>query len=733
MLKDLKYPKSGEYRTGAEHEPICFFLKTLPVSSQFNILLGYFSSSAIHVLSLGFASFIFNGGKVRMVINHILSGKDKKAIIAGSENSEDDFDFSIRNFNQIREALDEYGVHFFNCLAWLIASNRIEIRSVKPLSNKGISHYKSGVLDDGNNKVKFKSSCNFTASGLLENLEELDIKQSWYSERDATAIDKYELYFEDIFQDKADFVEHLPYSKIEEAILDHFGNKDIQELLIEEHKLIQQKRQKSENPYLREIFEDLEKYTQNLISQPRFPYSKPRDYQAKAYKMWVDNNFKGIFAMATGTGKTLTALNCVLNQYKETDNYRAIILVPTIELVAQWKKEIEKFNFSNIILVSSKNKGWRNDLNRATILSKNDPTYSFFIVSTYRSFTSSRFQSTVRKLPKDTIFIADETHNLGSPSIQPLLDEFPIAKRIGLSATPERIYDEEGSQKVDDFFNDSRPYTYEFSMKEALDKGYLCEYYYYPHLVELNDIELEGYVALSKELAKYFDSEKQTFKEEAKKLLLLRKQIIHKASQKIDLFDSLLDKIIEEEKLNYTLIYAPEGYFKAEHFDTEAASEKLDIGENRICEFYASKIREKSPNTKVGLFTSQTQNRKNLLQEFEKSNVDVLVSMKCLDEGVDVPRTAQAIFCASTGNPRQFIQRRGRILRTHDDKTYAIIHDMVVIPSLSKMAGSLKIEKQLVENELRRVKEFAGLSINKYEAINKLDSIINLYNIDTIF
>lgn len=732
MLREIEYPRSGEYRTGTEQEPICFFLNALPASNQFNILLGYFSSSAIHVLSLGFASFIFNGGKVRMVINHILSAKDKETVLKGKEMAETAFDFSDRDFKKIKQALDEYGTHFFNCLAWLISTKRIEIRVVKPKSNKGIAHYKSGVFSDGTHQVKFKSSCNFTAFGLLENLEELEVKQSWDSKKDVAAIEEYGDYFEQIFKDKADFVEHLPFEEIQEAIIDNFGDKNIQELLVDESKLIQKKWNATQNDNVRKILEKLEKLTNRLINQPTFPYAKPRPYQIEAYENWIKNNHKGIFAMATGTGKTLTALNCVLNEYKKIGNYRALILVPTIELVSQWKAEIQKFKFKNIVSVSSANKNWRNDLKRINSLSKSNPAYSFFIVTTYRSFTSSRFQMAMQDFPSDTIFIADEAHNCGSISVLNLLENIPLQKRIGLSATPERIYDMEGTVEVDIFFDDARPYTYEFPMSKALEAGFLCKYYYYPFLVSLNNEELGRYIEISVKLGRLFSSDNEEINEAAKRLLLARKQIIHKATNKLQFYDDLVLKLSKDNQLKNTLVYAPEGYFNELFSETESL-EHLDLEETRICDIYSSRIRSLSPKSKVALFNGSSKNRNFILDQFSNEEIDVLVSMKCLDEGVDVPRTERAIFCASTGNPRQFIQRRGRILRNHDDKAFATIYDLVVVPSENTIVGDVNIEKKLIETELRRVQEFAHLALNRHEALDEFQNIISMYNINSVY
>lgn len=734
MLETINFPASNEYRSGSSNEPIAFFLEVLPSSVRFDLLLGYFSSSAINLLSLGFAQFLYNGGTVRMITNHILSPNDKRAVVEGLQGQASQYEFSTADYERIKMTLDEYGRHFFHCLAWLFASKKIEILIVKPKGARGIAHYKSGVFyDKGGKAVKFKSSCNFTAYGLIENLEELEVKRSWISNTEEAAVQEYQQYFDSIWNREASFVEYLSTNDIEHAIVRDFGNRSLEELIVDEQKLLRKKLQVFGNYQVRMIIDRLEKEMEqrvaSYVNEPFFPYEKPRAYQDEAYANWKDRGYKGIFAMATGTGKTLTALNCVLREFKKRGNYRGIIVVPTIELVNQWVEEIEGFNFRNIIKVSSQNKSWREDIQMLTVLSSTEENYSFFVVTTYRSFTHRRFHRLMYKFPKDTILIADEAHNLGSKSILPLLEDFPLTKRIGLSATPDRVYDEEGTKAVDAFFDDHPPYTFDYSMEMALEAGFLSKYQYYPILVELTTEELEKYTEISASLAKFFGSDSEESNAAMERLLLLRKQIIHKASNKLSSFDDLIKSLKEGNKLNYTLVYAPEGYFD-DLFDDSDSLGPLNQEEHRICELYANRIRQISPETKISLFHANTKDRAFILERFAQSGLDVLVSMKCLDEGVDVPRTQQAIFCASTGNPRQFVQRRGRILRKSAEKHLATIYDMVVVPSTSRRVGSYNTEKRLIENELKRVYEFARLALNQMEALERVQSVLDLYDID---
>jgi len=385
-------------------------------STSLDLLLGYFSSSAINVLALGFAKFLSNGGKVRMIVNHILSERDKEAILRGQSTSEAAYNFTVEDIIRLKSSLNEYGQHFFECLAWLIAARRIEIKAIKPQSNKGIAHYKSGVFSDGQNDVRFKSSCNFTASGLLENLEELAVRCSWKSPEDVEAIKEYRDYFEKIFNGQADFIDYVPIQDVEVAIHDEFGEKNLNELLIQESQLISKKLEHSQKPHFQRVIKRANTMIESYLSEPRFPYPDgARDYQIEAYQKWVGNNYQGIFGMATGTGKTITSLNCLLEEYKQSvdKSYRAIILVPTITLVEQWEKEAKAFNFSNIIKVSSKT-DWERELSGFLTFIRFGGDQSFILICTYTTFYRQKFQHHFQKLPPDSILIADEGHNIAS-------------------------------------------------------------------------------------------------------------------------------------------------------------------------------------------------------------------------------------------------------------------------------------------------------------------------------
>ncbi|AYB31982.1 DEAD/DEAH box helicase family protein [Chryseolinea soli] len=732
MLKEVNWSVSRTYRSETECEPYQFYSDALIQSKSLDLLLGYFSSATISVLSGGFAVFLSSGGIARIVINDVLSDQDKHAIKQATQREAALFPIDLLNVKGLRKTLDDYGRHFFECLSWLIANQRIQMKIIRPKNRRGISHYKSGIFSDGIEQVGFKGSCNFTAYGLLENLEEMDVYLSWENGRSSQWINNQAEYFQKIFSGDADFVEYLDVNAVTVAIQKEFGDKTIGELLIEERELLERKRKFFENPLLQRTFDKVNAKLEYIIREPRFPYlDGPRAYQIEAYERWRKKGTKGIFAMATGTGKTITSLNCILQEFKKNSShtYHALILVPTITLVDQWVKEVRSFNFQEVFKVSSKN-DWQNELTTLVSTSKRI-SLSFIIVSTYASFVKDKFRRLVNDLPEDTIFIADEGHNLASPIVAEKLKGFKLQKRIGLSATPKRIYDPEGTQGMERFFDDREPYTFSFPMEQAIKQGVLCSYYYFPHIIRLAPDELSRYIEISNRLAKLSRFKRSPENDIIiERLLLTRKRIIHKATHKLPTtIDILTHQFQERGNLKYTFVYVPEG----ESFEIREEADELVADNIKLINQYTREIAKIDDNILVNQFISGMKDRQEILDQFQSGVIDVIASMKCLDEGVDIPRAEVAIFCSSTGNPRQFVQRRGRILRNHPEKDHAVIHDLVVIPDYTERnldADTYALEKGLVKAELERVMHFASLSRNPYNAEDVFKSVCDYYDLN---
>lgn len=753
MLKtDIIWPNHRRYKSRTEWEPVGFFSDCLCNATRFDLMLGFFSSSAISILANGFATFLYNGGKMRLIINDILTENDKNAIAKGinSETSLPYFDLS--DIENIYETLSERDKHFFDCISWLIRNNRIEIKIISPQEGLGISHTKSGVFYDGINVVGFDGSCNFSRTALIDNIESLTVSCDWDGSIEIAKINAIQKEIEQIIQEKDTTVSYVSVENIKTQLTNIAENKSLTDLLESEYNILQKHSQHITSVSIHKALEKAKDRLEAIIekvkntnkcestftiSTPCFPYpSGPREYQIAAFENWKSNTQKGLFAMATGTGKTITSLNCLLEIYKKTGCYKALILVPTITLVEQWEKECAKFNFGNVIKVCSKYSGWQTSLSNIRMLELSNPDnkQSYIIISTYASFIRPDNFIELNQLPKKKLLlIADEAHNMGSGRIVKRLNDIKYLRRIGLSATPERQFDEEGNIRLMDFFGCDSSYTFEYSMEEAIQKGALCKYYYYPHLVKLTDDEMAEFIELSHRIAKIINREDEDSKEILKRLLLKRKQIIHKARNKKDVFRNILKEHLDKTgTLKYTLVYVPEGNkpddYTADIFDSYDTIKDDEDTVNLINE-YTSIVRDLNPHIVVRQFTSESSDRDAMLKDFANGSIDVLTSMKCLDEGVDVPRSELAIFCASTGNPRQFIQRRGRVLRTHKEKRFAVIHDLVVIPDNNYDPSCQEIEKNLVSNEIRRVRDFAILSENCNDTLNVLDNILEQYQI----
>lgn len=718
----IDFPRTYKYSSDSDYIPLKFYEESFPISKSIQLLLGYFSSNAIKVLSKSLAEFIYNGGSLQIVTNHIFSLNDFEHLIDQSEiNNEDKVIDIFSDLASLEKSLGFESQHFFDCLKYLMKVDRLEIIPVK-FNGVELAHCKKMLLYDGNDYLLTDGSINFTLSALLKNSESFQVEAPWNGTISQERIEEEKLNFERIFKRKHSDYTYLNKKDVE-VVVDKLGqDKDILDLLDDSLKIPRNNFGQKVTEVLKRKEERFTNYVEEIKSTPKFPFPQgPRQYQKDAYNAWVKKNHSGVFAMATGTGKTITSLNCLLNEFKNEGHYNAIILVPSIALLNQWEEEVKSFNFRKIIKVGGGIK-WEKELanysSNYTWGLKDD----LIIISTYGSFVLDRFQKLFKKIQGEFFLIADEAHNMGANNIQKTISQIPVPKKIGLSATPKRVYDPEGTLAIDKFFNDAPPYTYSFGMEKALEDGYLTGYKYFPKLVELTEEEFEQYSLISKQLLKFYDFENSRFKDDpmVEILLLKRKNIIHKAFNKLSLFSEIVGEIKKADKCKYVFAYIPEGNY----LDEEG-------GKTKILNEYLKRINKDFPDVKMNSYTSEDNNLNEILRGFEEGKIELLLAMKMLDEGVDVPRAEIGIFASSTGNPRQFIQRRGRLLRKHKDKAFSTIYDMVVIPQLNAPSNELfNIEKSLVKNELTRVAYFSSLSMNFYDSKDALEDVCKKYSLD---
>lgn len=438
-----------------------------------------------------------------------------------------------------------------------------------------------------------------------------------------------------------------------------------------------------------------------------------RPYQSEAVRSWVEASGRGILNMATGTGKTITSLLAAAHSRETMDGRLALIIaVPYQHLVEQWASDVREFGATPIMAFESRAQ-WQEGLQRRILEFNNGVRDSFVVVTTHKTFASDAFQYELTTVTAtEQMLIADEVHHLGAPHIRKSLPQ-SIPLRLGLSATPERWYDHEGTKALFHYFG--KGVVYEYSLQRAIDNGSLCEYYYIPHIVSLTADEEEDYLQLSRKIARLAASVDEDLGDAdlqdvsgLKQMLFKRARLLGTAEQKLERLKSLLER---EQVVEHTLVYCGDGSIEDEltgrtkrHVDATVERLHRDL-EIRARRFTAKESKDE---------------RQELLDRFSGGDIEALVAIRCLDEGVDVPSTRTAYILASSSNPRQFVQRRGRILRQAQDKPYAVIHDFVVAPPQrafqDEASDQFSAERSLIEKELDRVSLFAESARNHPDA-----------------
>lgn len=699
MLKDADF--KPVYASG-EYEPAEFFIEALINSSSFDLGLGYFSSSGFRALSIGFAYFIKRGGKMRIIINDVLDEDDKNAILKGqSKNVESKFEESLVNdILKLKEVLSKADQHFFNCLSWLIATNRVEIKATVPKRNNvGIVHQKFGLFSDqSDNELVFTGSVNFSANAIFNNVESLICDFSWGdSHVSKERVEHFKNLFHKTWMGFSDVVEIIPLENTKAIIRDEFPLKDLDELVEEELSLIKeftsdQKLPESYRTKVNDLVSKLEPTTLKIKSSSDLP--KLRGYQEDAISTWKNNGYKGMLAMATGTGKTFTALAATWELIREKERLFIIISCPFIHLAEQWCEEALKFGLDSILVGESRYL-WEEEAARQAQLFRRKRIDRVVLITTNASFSSETFQKIVNPCIEEGLLIIDEAHYAGSFSIRQLLPE-KCPHRLGLSATPERHGDPEGTLALLEYFD---RIVFDFPIEDAIGK-FLTPYYYYPIPVELTEEEFSEYRSLSDQIVRLIGREDPDSQDRLEKLAIKRARVQNNSINKL----SWVRDNIQDKPLEYSLFYAGDQIFSQMK---ELLGKTFKI---RLHEFTSRQSRKK---------------RKELLKEFGEQKIQSLMAMKCLDEGVDVPPTRVAYFLASSGNPREFVQRRGRVLRKYPGKEHAIIYDLVSIPPKrfideGRNSKSFHAVKSAFTKEYKRVQEFSSMAINQYDSMNEM-------------
>ena len=412
--------------------------------------------------------------------------------------------------------------------------------------------------------------------------------------------------------------------------------------------------------------------------------------------------------MATGSGKTIIALAIATELYQQIGLQVLLIVCPYIHLVNQWSRECQKFNLKPIAAMNRVD-DWQGELSNQLYNLNLNPQSFITIITTNSTLINEGFQSQLKYFPAKTLIVGDEAHNLGSNRLETSLPR-NIGLRLALSATPERQYDEIGTEALLNYFGSIIPP--EFTLADAIAQGALVHYLYYPIFVELTNSEALVYARLTKRIGWILSKNKSLQDNHMlTSLLTKRSRLVATASNKLD---SLRELMSSRLNTSHTLFYCGDGYLDDDIRQIDAVTHLLG----------------KELGYRVNTYTTATslETRENLRRQFESGELQGLVAIRCLDEGVDIPAIKTAVILASTSNHRQFIQRRGRILRPHPDKKQAVLFDTIVVPpDLDR--ETWEVERNLLRKELYRFITFAELADNAAEARKKLLQLQDRYQL----
>lgn len=672
------------YRTGRDFVVPDFYVPCFKESLSYDRAVGYFTSSSLSLAARGVVHMVLkNKGKMRLVASPDLTDGDIESL----RNTSTD---KVELFKRIatrsmQDVVSKVEADCMSALAWMVSEGMLEIRLAYPKAGRGIFHEKIGVFSDGINAVAFTGSINETAGGLVNNHESIDCFASWREpERTEDKIQE----FQDLWDGKLTQLNVIDFTKASDE-------------LFKRYKGTQGAPVWTDTEFNPDEFSVEPQWLDRRLKIPTENF-QARPYQHDALKEWRANKGKGILAMATGTGKTKTALliaQHISSKDKDNDRLWIIVICPYVNLCKQWEGDIINWGVSPIGCYGSSS-DWAPMLESALVGLRDRVKDVVVSCVTNDSFRSDAFQSIIARSKGLRLFIiGDEVHNLGAGKIKVALPS-SAQLRLGLSATPVRAHDEDGTRFLEEYFGKT---VFEFPLSRAIDEGFLTHYDYYPVRITLTDEEAADYAEITKKLAKYAFGGDSEMSDAVQTLLIERARITGAAANKI----AALKELVSTSKPRAALFYCSDGTTESEghvHEGKQLKNVIKALGDAGL---------------KVSSFTSNetTDARDALLRSIRSGALDGLVAIRCLDEGIDVPSLSTAFILASSTNPRQSIQRRGRILRPSPEsgKTKATIYDFFVVPPpFGDQFGpsGWRWERSLFSRELRRIIEFCACADN---------------------
>jgi len=689
-LRDLVLP--AQMSKGADDIAGDFYLPSMRQALVYDRVAGYFSSAVYLLAWPALRGFADRGGRIRIICSPSLARTDVEGLDLGYR-ARSEADLAETLLQELSRMLgDEHLTRPTRALAGLVASGVVDVRlaflePAAPAGSKRIFHDKVGIFRDASgDRIGFRGTMNETYLGLSPdgNLESIDIFPSWVGGRDAERLIDAESRFEHLWANE------VPYARV----------RPFPDLVLAELR-----RTAAEAPW--EVLAD------QLAAQTPEP-SEPvaaqavrlRCHQVDALTAWEANGNRGILAHATGSGKTATAIEAIRRRLGAGE--APVIIVPTEALLVQWDRTLReqlRDLAPKILLCGAGNDHWRDPgLLRAWVRrAGSEPRIVLAVVNTA---ATPSFLDAID--PWERVFlVGDEAHRLGSLTFRGILQRGGVS-RLGLSATPERAGDQEGTAEVMGYFGGV---VHTYSLAEAIHDGYLTPYTYDPHLVELTAEEQSRWSDLTVRLRRRYGrivgalgAEAALQDDRVRLLLIQRARIVKGAVGKVELAAGIVSK--EFRPGQSWLVYC----------DTQAQLRLVQQA-----------LRERGFHP-VEYHSAMSGDEAQTLRELT-TNGGILVAIHCLDEGVDIPTATHALILASSRNPREFIQRRGRVLRPSPRKTISHVHDAIVLPAPSGAASSSGDFERAIWAELARAMEFASTAINP-ESRTRLERLCIRFGLD---
>lgn len=690
----------SEYRSLIDNVVDDFYVPVLKESVLYQRAVGFFSSSALIAISKGVEGLISNGGKIQIIASPRLSQEDIDEIRKGYEVRKVLERALLRGIETHNSVEDTSRLSY---IASLIANGVLDIKIAFLSTNNEIAmyHEKMGIMNDiEGNAVAFSGSMNESENAFSANYESFDVFCSWTNERER--VFQKQMAFQAIWNDYEPGVETIDFPEAVKDRIYAFNNS-------------LRRNSGLKTPEENSLPEDA------MFLPPDF---KIRPYQESAIQNWKENGYCGIYDMATGTGKTLTALASIEQLFSDNHKRLGVVIVcPYQHLVEQWVEDIVRFGIKPIVgYSSSSQKSWKKNLAQA-VRSFNLRVSDFFcFITTNASFVTKTVQDQIGILSEDVVFVVDEAHNMGATNYRRYLPD-NIKYRLGLSATIDRHNDESGTTALAEYFGKK---CIAYSLKDAIDSQMLTRYYYYPVLTYLDQDELSDYLSITGQLAKAIHKKngKVVLTERAKQLLIKRSRIVAGAKGKLPELQRQIAPHIDDKHI---LVYCGATTVRDED-DADFSKRQIDL----VADLLGNTL-----NMRVGRFTSQesAQERAQIREAFAEGNaLQVLVAIKCLDEGVNIPSIKTAFILASSTNPKEYIQRRGRVLRKFPGKEFAVIYDFITLPFpvntiATQNSTIIDSTKGLIKRELIRMMDFADIAENPSSTFDLVYDLKHGFNI----